>query len=112
MSTGSPAHSLFTRPLSARPARPRLHSATPLSPKPNQEPVRRLTGIFSFPVGNVDVTDPWQNDEKRNEIHTIQLMIEDLFLSSNFGNHTCTSLNQSTTIGIETLDKGSCRRSI
>ena len=27
MSTGSPAHSLLTRPLSARPARPRLHSA-------------------------------------------------------------------------------------
>ena len=27
MSTGSPAHSLLTRPLSAHPARPRLHSA-------------------------------------------------------------------------------------
>lgn len=40
-----------------------------------------FTGLFSFPVGNVDVTDPWQNDEKRNVKHTIQLMIEDLFMS-------------------------------
>jgi len=61
-----------------------------------------FTGIFSFLVGNVDVTDPWQNDEKRNLIHTIQLVIEALLMSSNFGSHT--SLNLSAVIGLETLD--------
>ena len=29
---------------------------------------------LSHGKGNVDVTDPWQNDEKRNLMHTIQLV--------------------------------------
>ena len=61
-----------------------------------------FTGIFSLLVGNVDVTDPWQNDCKRNLIHTIQLLIDALFRSSHFGSHT--SLNQSTVIRLKTLD--------
>ena len=42
MSTGSPALSLLTRPLSARPANPRLHSAISPQTQPDREPVRRL----------------------------------------------------------------------
>ena len=43
MSTGSPAHSLLTRPLSTRPAPTRLSR-----PEPNREPVRRLSWARHF----------------------------------------------------------------